>query len=642
MRNHRPGAAGLLLFCLALTTLSAAPSFAYPGMADTTSRPAPPPPGQSLSDQRGDLLLFQAETALRAGDYVEAVSLLQEAMAAEPGRVDAIELLATAYRLWDESGESPAAADSLRQASLDLYRRLLESDPSHPGAIEGIRRLTGQTDRPNPGRPSMPPTLGPPAGAEPLAWWREVVRRDPGNVEAWLGLGHAQVAARDSLAGETSFRIAFEMAPWDPDARDSLWHIDEGLNARHPAVDRMVTLGRIAQLDGRRGEALARLAEAMRADSTRADVRKHYGIALYESGQEPRAIDYLKPLAEMAPGDLDIRFYIGSVLFRLGHLEEAFEQLAPATDEGLHQAEASRMAGYALMRTTAHHDVALELLERARDLGSTDSTLHCELGEEYVRLRRWAEARRSFEACEKFAPGHPAAALGLGLVADSQGEPARAIPYLEAFLAKNDSTTAVLMKLGLCHLKAGQADSALVRLRASLEADTAFARLMPDTVTAREVFEITSLILSAGREFDDAIAVGEYMVRTWPEEPGYPNNLAMAYADGNRGLERALVLAEDASRRSRDNAGYLDTLGWVQVRLQRWSAAEKTLNRALELAADAPARNLAEMYFHRGMMYAGMKKTDQALADLTKAAQDTENPWIRHLSERLIEELKGE
>lgn len=642
MPTCRPGAAGLLLFCLAVPNLAATPTFAYPEMADPTIRSATPPPGQSLADQRGDLMLFQAETAIRAGDFPEAVRLLQEVLAAEPGRADALELLATAYNLWDESGEAPAAADSLRQASLDLYRRLLESDPSHPGAIEGIRRLTGHTDRPNPGRQSLPATLGPPAGADPRSWWQEAVRLDPGSVEAWRGLAQSQSAAGDTLAAETSLRIAFELAPWDEDARDSLWHLDEALNTAHPSAVRMVTLGRIAQLDGRHSDALHRLTEAMQFDSTRADVRKYYGIALYESGQEPRALDYLQPLAELAPGDLDIRFYMGSVLFRLGHLEEAFEQLAPATDEGLHQAEASRMAGYALMRTTAHHDVAVALLERARDLGSTDGSLFCDLGEEYVRLRRWTDAERSFESCETHAPGHPAAALGLGLVADSRGQPARAIPYLEAFLAKHDSTSAVLMKLGLCYLKTGHPDSAFTRLRASLEADTAFARLIPDTVSAREVFEVTSLILSAGREFDDAIALGEYMIKAWPEEPGYPNNLAMAYADGNRGLDRALILAEDANRRSPDNAGYLDTLGWVQVRLKRWSAAEQTLNRALALAGDAPARNLAEMYFHRGLLYAGMQKNDAALADLTKAAQDSENPWIRHLSERLIEELKGE
>ena len=659
MNRTVPGASGLLLF-LSLALMAGpstatppagidgrfgGPFLAYPGMADSASGRGAPASGQSLSDQRGDLLLFQAETALRGGDFPDAVGLLQEVLSLEPGRTDALEMLALTYRLWDDSGEAPGAADSLRQASIDLYRELLEANPSHRPALDGIRLLTGHTDRPNPGRAGATATLGPPPDADAAAtraYWDEAVRRDPGSSEAWMGLAVTQEARGDSAAAETSLRIAFELSPENEDARDQLFHLEEALNARQSRVDRLVILGRIAQLDGRAAEALDRLTEAMRTDSSRAEVRKYYGIALYESGHEARALDYLKPIAESDPDDLDARYYIGSLLFRLGHLEEAFERLAPLTEEGTHQAEASRMAGIALMRTTAHHDVALELLERARGLGSRDGSIECLLGEEYVRLRRWADARRSFEACEKNAPGHPAALLGMGLVADQNGDYRQAIQYLETFLGKSEASTAVLMRLGICYLRLGQPDSAFVRLRASLEADSTFARLTPDSVSAQEVFEVSSLILSAGREFPDAIALGEHMVKTWPGEAGYANNLAMAYADGETNLPRALALAEDANRRSPDNAGYLDTLGWVQVRMKQWTDAGKTLNRALELAAGQPPRDLSEIYYHRGLMYAGMDQRDKAIPDLKRAAEETQNPWIRHSAERKLEELDAD
>ena len=65
------------------------------------------------------------------------------------------------------------------------------------------------------------------------------------------------------------------------------------------------------------------------------------------------------------------------------------------------------------------------------------------------------------------------------------------------------------------------------------------------------------------------------------------NALAYLYAENDRNLSQALILAEKALKQQ-ENASYLDTMGWVQYKLGHIHTAKAFLDKAIELSPNDP------------------------------------------------------
>ncbi len=118
----------------------------------------------------------------------------------------------------------------------------------------------------------------------------------------------------------------------------------------------------------------------------------------------------------------------------------------------------------------------------------------------------------------------------------------------------------------------------------------------------------------AGRQ-DEAIALYEKLLKANPDDDGYANNLAylLTESKGDRAsLERALTLV--SRFKESNNAGYLDSLGWLHYKLGQYADAVPVLERAVERSPTAPLLQL-----HLGL--ALHKKGDTARAqDFLKKA----------------------
>ena len=88
-----------------------------------------------------------------------------------------------------------------------------------------------------------------------------------------------------------------------------------------------------------------------------------------------------------------------------------------------------------------------------------------------------------------------------------------------------------------------------------------------------------------------------------------------------RNPEKALQYAREAVQLASDNAGYLNTLGIVQYRLDDWSAAIETLEQAVRIAGDEKAT--AYDFLFLSMSFSQLGKLEKARANLEKGIQ-----WI--------------
>jgi len=97
------------------------------------------------------------------------------------------------------------------------------------------------------------------------------------------------------------------------------------------------------------------------------------------------------------------------------------------------------------------------------------------------------------------------------------------------------------------------------------------------------------------------------------------NSLAYALADLSRGPGPEVTEAEKLANQVVSARGgvvaYLDTLGWAQAKAGKLPGAAKTL----EEAAGKAAEGNAEVYYHLGFVYAGLKKHAEAITALDTA-----------------------
>ena len=122
--------------------------------------------------------------------------------------------------------------------------------------------------------------------------------------------------------------------------------------------------------------------------------------------------------------------------------------------------------------------------------------------------------------------------------------------------------------------------------------------------------------LTEAGEVDQAIKEYETVLKRSPRAALAANNLASLLADRKgdpQSLERALTLSRDFERNV-PNPFFLDTLGWVHLKLGHRDEALRVMQLAIEKAPANPVLN-----YHLGAAYAQSGRTKEAKTYLQKA-----------------------
>ncbi len=243
------------------------------------------------------------------------------------------------------------------------------------------------------------------------------------------------------------------------------------------------------------------------------------------------------------------------------------------------------------------------------------------LGQLYAEQKRFDAALKEYDAASSLAPGAPGpmlSAIGV-LIAQRRfdeantriealmkREPKNVLPYQlrgELAVARGDlplaeqsyrkmiefAPTVPAGYTSLARVKAqrnnlGEAIGVLEEGERALPKDASMAAMRAEWLAR------------AGR-YDDAIALYEKLIKQAPDEDSHANNLAylLTESKGDKpNLERALALTKRF--KESNNAGYLDSLGWVHYKLGQYAEAVPVLERAVQRTPNAPLLQL-----HLGM-----------------------------------------
>ena len=205
-------------------------------------------------------------------------------------------------------------------------------------------------------------------------------------------------------------------------------------------------------------------------------------------------------------------------------------------------------------------------------------------------------------------------------------EPRKAVPQLQAALARSPHDSATLTVLGTAYAAAGDAKSATAQYEEALAANSA---------NADAAIRLGGREAGAGQT-DRALAHFRSALKADPNNVVACNNIAWLLATQGKDLDEALRLAELAAKRDPNYADGHDTLGWVRYRRGEYVPAVTALKEAKALAPSS-----TDIAAHLGLAYAKTGHKQEALAELKRALAPGNKVSDRPELERVVAQLSA-
>lgn len=229
----------------------------------------------------------------------------------------------------------------------------------------------------------------------------------------------------------------------------------------------------------------------------------------------------------------------------------------------------------------------------------------------YVAAGRRDEALRFLGSVLEASPNNANAHLLRGQLHGMNGDRASAAAEFRKAIELDPRLSAGYQNLAALHVREKRYDEALEVVDAGLKA-------LPDdfglTLTRASLLELT------GR-YDDAIRLYDDMLVRWPGADIVANNLASLLTEhrsDEASLKRALQLAARFERSAIPH--FKDTLAWANFKAGRHQAAVAMLEEIAEQVPDHPV-----FRYHLGMGYLKLANAEAAKRELQKALELAEN-----------------
>ncbi|HEY2249585.1 MAG TPA: tetratricopeptide repeat protein, partial [Planctomycetaceae bacterium] len=263
-----------------------------------------------------------------------------------------------------------------------------------------------------------------------------------------------------------------------------------------------------------------------------------------------------------------------------------------------------------------------------------------ELGAFFIEVKKYAEAAKIYEQAADDADlsdNRPSflfmAARALALAGDTK----RA---LEAIAAAQDlipNNPMLRFQEGWIYYHAHKFDEAIERME-KLISD--FPRPQPEQVRRiiRSAQSSLSNIYVLKGEINKGEEILEGVYRDDPEDITVNNDLGYLYADQGKNLEQAEAMIRKALAAEPDNGAYLDSMGWVLFKREKYGDALPFLEKAIK---NSPGPGDETLWEHLGDVHDRLKKPADAIEawkhslELSAKAQYPDQKLIDRVKEKV-------
>jgi tetratricopeptide (TPR) repeat protein len=396
--------------------------------------------------------LEQAERLRQEGKPQQAIAVLEELLQDEPEHVEGGKLLAWLYTQGGDSGKA-----------IDLYRRLSQRRPGDAdlhnslGALlvrshelEEARRELETALSLDPRLPMAHFNLGLlnlergafQASAESFA---RAVELDPSNARYHFSLARAYRASYRFEPAAAAFRSGLALEPEGPGARGA--RLELGLALKHQGLlneaetelrellrrdandpDALFQVGRLYVAMNRYRDAEEELRRLVAASPEHSPARFMLGFVLYRQDRLEEALPAFRELLQRSPDHVEGLYYLGMILQKQGDFRQARESFEEALRldpehaaanynlalllgrEGALEESRERLA---VFRGLSERRERLESLEERVRWDPENARFFFELGQEYSRQKRNAEALQAFQRALDIEPDLAAAEVAI-------------------------------------------------------------------------------------------------------------------------------------------------------------------------------------------------------------------------------------
>jgi predicted Zn finger-like uncharacterized protein len=406
-----------------------------------------------------DSIFIKAQLArvLRSNrDFVSALPLYEAAMKEEPGMIEYTEGYITSLLM---TGKMEGALKAVEAANSRFT-----NEPR-------IALLFGRIDD---ARDQLVAAEG---------HYQRALKADPNLVEAHLYLGRFYLRLRRTVDARAQLEEAARKAPDHAGVRAGLGELalaegnvrlaeEEFKRSRelNPSLaDAYLGLSRVALLGRDLEQARANANKALELDPhLLKDGRLQRGTVLWRLGQLDEAIAELEKAKVEDPRSVNVPITLGAVLYEKGDLSGAEKNLMLAV--GREPSNHEALYYLALVKAQrAEYSGAIDQMRLAVEKAPQRADYHFALGEIYRKAERVSEAIDEWKETIKREPNHADAYEALGRAYLDAGKVDEAIPAFESVLAVDPQRKRVLGAIGDAYFTAGRWDEAIKRYEKALK-----------------------------------------------------------------------------------------------------------------------------------------------------------------------------
>jgi tetratricopeptide (TPR) repeat protein len=508
--------------------------------------------------------------------------------------------------------------------------------------------------------------------------YRILTQKDPADIESWLTLGRLERVAQNSVEAEKAFKKALERDASNEDALTGLAMVysDVGdtknmIEMLRQATDKapnersLATLG--AAYEQMRDHASAaevfKRALALKPDSIA--IKRALAQNLLYSEHYDEALKQYTELAEADPKDAQAPLRMSEIyrqkkMFDKSHaalakakeldsdnIEVSYDEVNLLDAEGKGEEAIAKLS--ALLQETAKKSYSAEdkrsrtmLLERLAGLyrdgkqykksidtlrqiteldADSGPRVEASIVETYRTAKDFDAALAEANAAEKQYPKERIVKIVHATVLADMGKVDEAAAEVKS-LINGEKDRDTYLQLAQIYEKG--------KKFAEMEKALSQVEKLSETKTDKEgVYFMRGAMFERQKKYGAAEAEFRKVIESNPQNAGALNYLGYMFADRGERLDEARDLIRKALEIEPDNGAYLDSMGWVNFRLNKLDEAERNLRESIEKINGDPTvyDHLGDVYLKQGKVKEAIAQWQLSLAEWEKSAKsevDTE------------------
>jgi tetratricopeptide (TPR) repeat protein len=575
--------------------------------------------------------------------YDKAVDFYKEALKADPSATFLLEELTDLYVQGNQLKSAIAEAEDL-----------LSQNPDNLAA----RRMLARIYMRSIGDPQQPGKMNEDMLRKSIEQYGIITAKDPKDLESWLTLGRLDRSVKNSVDAEKAFKKALEIEADNEDALTGLALVYSDVGDTKNMVE-MLRRATDHSPNERSLAALGAAYEEMKDYAGAAEVFKRalaikpdnaqlkHALAqdLLVSEQYDEALKQYIELAEADPKDLQALLRMAEIYRQKKMFDQAHAALAKAKEADGESLEV-RYDEANLLDAEGKTDEAIGMIRgmldqtAAKSYTAQDKVSRIRLIERLAELYRDShQYTKAIEATRQIAELEPSAGPGVSASIITTYRLSKdftaAQKEADAALKKYPKDRTVIVAHAEVLSDLGRTDEAAAEVRTLLngERDLEVYKLLAQTYEKGKKFAEEEKALDSAaqlaqskpdresvyfmrgamyekqKQYGPAEAEFRKVIESNPQSAGALNYLGYMLADRDVRLEEAHELIRKAVEIEPDNGAYLDSLGWVNFRLNNLDEAERNLRQSIERINGDPT-----VYDHLGDVYLKQGKVKEAIA----------------------------